>query len=223
MSYAKEVHTDTLRRHWNPIYVLSNVLFYCFYYPCMRSSRPRWVPSFDVWLQKHGREDRPFIFYSWHGNSWWLIAAVAQLPRSHRPTGISNDGPLSRMNSWASSWLGIDMFEYRRNGADSPRDQIAAYVRESGRSIMIFPDAGGPYRRLKRGVLAIARETGSCLVPVVLTAKPELVVGATMRHLVPVPFASLRVALGDPLPPTGAGVDDLERALLSLEKSTIGR
>ena len=134
--------------------------------------------------------------------------------------GISNDGFLSRLNSRASTWLGVDMLEYERHGPVAPRQQIVDFVRDTGRSIIVFPDAGGPYRQLKPGLISIARQTGAALVPVALKATPSVVVGSTMRHRVPTPFAKLEARWGTPVPETEASAATVEAALHVLDEPT---
>lgn len=205
-------------RHWlNPFYILTNVLFFLVYYPCLKTSRITWNPDYEDWLAAHARSDRPLIYYTWHAYSWWFISAVMALPAKDRPVGISNDGIMSRMNSGSSTWFGVDMVEFRRHAADAPREQIARFVDESGRSIMIFPDAGGPYRRIKPGLITIARATGSGIVPVVLDVRPRVPFGFRMKHLLPVPFARLRVRLGEPIDPVDVTPASLAAELETLE------
>ncbi len=205
-------------RHWlNPFYILTNVLFFLVYFPCLKSSRISWDPGYEDWFVAHAGSGQPLIFYTWHAYSWWFISAVMALPAKDRPTGISNDGVMSRMNSGSSTWFGVDMVEFKKVSAEAPREQIANFVNETGRSIMIFPDAGGPYRRIKPGLIAIARATQSRIVPVVLDVRPRIPFGFRMKHLLPVPFARLRVLLGEPVDPLNVTPASLASELENLE------
>lgn len=203
---------------WKIPYLLTNALFFGFYFTCMRSSRVEWTPSLDVLLTHYRRERRPLVYYAWHGDSWWLISAILVLPPELRPVGVCNNGAISRMNSFASTWLGVDMFEYSRDSAVTPRQQIIEFVRDSGRHIMVFPDAGGPYRQLKPGILSIARDAGADLVPVRLDVRPALKVGRNMQHCVPTPFARLRTSWGMPLPADQTSAAMAETALRALHE-----
>lgn len=86
------------------------------------------------------------------------------------------------------------------------------------RSVAVLPDGPrGPARRLKPGVLAVARASGRPVVPVALSARPCLRLGTWDRALVPLPFARVRCAYGSPVVvPKRAGegeLDELRRAL----------
>jgi len=198
-------------------YLLSNALFFAYYYSCKSTSRLDWSPAVDE-LQAHfDRERRPIIYYAWHGDSWWSIYAAMSLPDALRPVGICNDGVLSRLNSTSGSWLGVDMFEFERHGDSSPRDQIIDFVRSRQRHVMVFPDAGGPYRQLKPGVLSIARDANADLVPIRLHVRPDVTIGRSMQHRIPLPFTRIECRWGAPLRADQASVESATQRLERLE------
>ncbi len=175
-----------------------------------------WIPSPKGLQKRFSSTQRPMIYYAWHGDSWWLIAAVMMLPPELRPVGICNSGTMSRLNSRASAWLGVDMFEYSLKSERSARRQITDFVKTSGRHIMVFPDAGGPYRQLRPGILSIALEAEADLLPVGLKVRPKIVIGRIMQHRVPFPFSRVEVFWAQPFSGRDATTRNANRALQEL-------
>ena len=58
---------------------------------------------------------------------------------------------------------------------------------------------GGPYGRVKEGLLDIAQATGALLVPVTIRGRRIVRLNRPITHYVPLPFCSLVVHNGEPL------------------------
>ena len=112
-------------------------------------------------------------------------------------------------------WLGFEAFVFRRRSTVTPRQQIADYVRTTGRPILNLPDSGGPYGVMKPGILEVARACNARIVPFQVTARPTVSVGRTLKHVIPLPYCRIEVRRGAPLDGT-ATVDECQRALDAL-------
>jgi lysophospholipid acyltransferase (LPLAT)-like uncharacterized protein len=111
--------------------------------------------------------------------------------------------------------MGFDAFVFRRRSSVPPREQIAHYVRTTGRSILNLPDSGGPYGVVKPGILEVARACNARIVPFVVDPQRALSVGKTLKHLIPVPYSRIDVRRGAALDGS-ATVEDCQRALDAL-------
>jgi len=78
--------------------------------------------------------------------------------------------------------------------------ELARLGRE-GASPVVSPDGPfGPYRRAKPGALIVAREAGLPVQPWAVVVSPAIRLnGRWDRHVVPLPFAHLRVEQGTPI------------------------
>jgi lysophospholipid acyltransferase (LPLAT)-like uncharacterized protein len=76
-----------------------------------------------------------------------------------------------------------------------------ARIGREGSSPVVSPDGPvGPYRRAKPGALIVARQAGLPLQPWAVWARPALrLPGRWDRHIVPLPFSSLRVEASEPI------------------------
>jgi lysophospholipid acyltransferase (LPLAT)-like uncharacterized protein len=179
----------------NPLLLASNAAIYALNLPAVRFSRVRFASPPEAL-------PRPAILFAWHRFNYAVTPALAHMPPSIRPTLVMHDGLASRaLTHESSEWLGFERFAFARRAAASPRDQIAEYVRTTSRSIFLLPDAGGPYGKVKPGIVAIARACGVPVVPVRVRCDRAIVVGRRLRHVVPLPGATIDVDFGEPIPP----------------------
>lgn len=162
------------------------------------------------------RRGRPLVYVTWHRFNYVATPIFLSLPPEERPTLIMHDGLASRaLTHRSSAWAGFETFAYRRRSRVSPREQIIAYVRSTGRPILNLPDSGGPYGVVKPGILEIARACDALLVPFHVTATSSITVGKKLRHVMPLPFGRIEVRRGTLLD-ADATVDDCQRALDAL-------
>ncbi|HEY2514119.1 MAG TPA: hypothetical protein VGI39_24800 [Polyangiaceae bacterium] len=166
---------------------------------------------------------RPALFLAWHRYNYVCALTLRALPRDARPTLVMHDGIASRALTHESSvWFGFETLVFRRRSPVPPRQQIIDYVRRTGRSLVVLPDSGGPYGRMKPGTIEIAEATGAVLVPFTVRAVGTATLGHTLRHVVPLPGCRLSVVFGAPLnvrEPREATVEDCQRSLDDLERS----
>ena len=159
---------------------------------------------------------RPRIYMTWHRLNYVTMLMLNALPREARPTIVAHDGIASRAFSHRSSeWLGYEVFVFHRRSPVSPREQIARYMAETGRSILNLPDSGGPYGVVKPGILEVARASNARIVPFQVSSTPTVTVGTKLRHVIPVPFCRIDVRRGPALDGT-ATVADCQGALDAL-------
>jgi len=94
-----------------------------------------------------------------------------------------------------------------RGGALAFR-QLARLLR-AGNNVVVTPDGPrGPREEVQPGVAALARITGRPVVPVSYDAARKIVLNSWDRFIIPLPFSSIRIVLGEPVEPAGEE-DDL--------------
>lgn len=172
-------------------------------------------------FQRMASSTGPVIFYAWHRYTWLSYVALRSLPKDLRPVTIAHDGTASRVTQRAVAWDGHDVLVFRRRGGVAPKEQISAFLRQTRRSILLFPDSGGPYGTLKPGMVAMARATDAWLVPFRVKAKGVWTLGAQLHHRVPMPFCTLEVETGPVTAGRSATVESCQRALDALERQTL--
>lgn len=102
-----------------------------------------------------------------------------------------------------------------RTGAKAFRALHAVLV-EEGVSPLTTPDGPhGPRRTAKKGALKLAQRTGVPILPFACAARRSWRLGTWDRLLIPRPFTSLAVAVGEPIP-VPAGLDDAEQETVRL-------
>lgn len=213
--YADVPHSaPRLQRAARPLCWLGNAAVFGVVGAAARTSRITWEPSREV--PAATRTGGPLVFLTWHRFNFASTPALSLLPEASRPTLVMHDGLASRaLTHDASRWFGFETFVFRRRSPVSPRAQIAAYVRASGRSVVVLPDSGGPYGRVKPGMMEVAAQCGAWMQPFVVRARGAMVVGRAARHVVPLPGARLVMRWGEPLPP-GATAEQCQQAMDAL-------
>jgi lysophospholipid acyltransferase (LPLAT)-like uncharacterized protein len=87
---------------------------------------------------------------------------------------------------------------------------------EAGTTVAVLVDGPrGPARRAKPGIVSLARLAGRPIQPVAFAARPAVRLGSWDRSLLPLPFARIVVAYGEPLGvrPDAVHGEDEEEAL----------
>ena len=99
---------------------------------------------------------------------------------------------------------------------------------EAGTTVAVLVDGPrGPAGVAKPGIAALARHTGSSIQPVALAARPALRLRSWDRSLVPLPFARVVCAFGEPIAPPAeadkpgedAGAQEVSAQLAALQRA----
>lgn len=177
-----------------------------------------WHPPLATRLEDERCRTRPVLMIAWHRFNYVLAAALLKVPAELRPSLLMHDGLASRALTHESSvWAGFEVFAYRRRAATPPRAQIVEYLRTSQRSLLMLPDAGGPYGKVKPGVVEIARATEALVLPLSVRLDRAWRLGSSLNHVVPRPGAQARILVGDLLEGATVRVEDCQEALERLE------
>ncbi|KPK55849.1 MAG: hypothetical protein AMS21_13190 [Gemmatimonas sp. SG8_38_2] len=157
----------------------------------------------------------PVVFITWHGRLLPLLylyrgRGIVMLVSQHR------DGEyLTRLGTK----LGYDAVRgsSTRGGFPALRELVRKV--RGGRSLAITPDGPqGPREKVKPGALQVARVTGAPVIPVMAGANRAWWVEGWDRFLIPKPFATVRVAIGEPLRiPRDSSLRDLECEAQAIE------
>lgn len=160
--------------------------------------------------------ERPLLGALWH-RSVFMAAHHFRDRRvvvivSHSRDGDRIESLLSRLG-YAPSPRGSSS----RGGATALRQQIRA-AKEMGAAALLCDGPRGPAGVAKPGVLFLARACHARLWPVAFSARPALRVGSWDRMLLPLPFARVICAYGEPLSvPRDADEATLEESRVRLE------
>lgn len=144
----------------------------------------------------------PVVLAFWHEYNLVAAAAAHRLRRHQHHVSFSTR--TFRGQVMNAMLAGLDAgsmplpAENERAEAAALSLQMARLGRE-GSTLVVSPDGPvGPYRRAKPGALIVARESGLPLQPWAVSARPAVRLrGRWDRHVVPLPFARLRVEEGD--------------------------
>ncbi len=219
VSFSRVPHT-TVWHHLmlQPLTIASNTALALWMYPSWRTARIRWNPPAEQLLRQVRESGRPIIYYSWHAYEPLTMLAFRDVPSDLKPTAIGHDGLLSRMLQRAGAWFGYHLWIYRRKSPVRPRDQIIDLVRTRHCNIGLFPDAGGPYGRIKPGIAEIAHATNALVVPMIARGRPILMLKWPWRYGFPLPFCSVVVFNGQPLDGRTTTLEECQTALEELER-----
>lgn len=118
-------------------------------------------------------------------------------------------------------WMGVKELAY---GSSGNKGKVALervlHQLRNGYSTMINPDGpAGPIKKLKPGVLIMAKETGVPIIPITMDASPKWVLNTWDKKKMPLPFSRIRVEFHAPIYVDGSFNDsDIEKleAILSL-------
>ena len=156
------------------------------------------------------------IFAFWH-------ARMLPLVYTHRGRGVVVLVSRHRDGEWIARLIerlgfGTVRGSSTRGGEEAMRGLLSAAARHP--MLAFTPDGPrGPAERVKPGVVWLASRTGLPVIPVATAASRAHVFRSWDRFRVPLPFARVHVAYGDPIAvPPGADDAALERARLEVER-----
>ena len=162
-------------------------------------------------LQRIGDGPGPgqHILAFWH--SRFVMMPYGCIP--HRIVALISMHRDSRMLGKILERFGVSLaFGSSTEGGARGLREVLRKVAE-GFDVGIAPDGPrGPRRRIKSGVLTVARLTGLPIVPVGFSARPARRLGSWDRTLVPFPFSRAVFVYGEPIDvPRNADERELER------------
>jgi hypothetical protein len=97
--------------------------------------------------------------------------------------------------------MGVKELAYGSTG-NKGKDALVRILRQlrNGYSTMINPDGpAGPIKKLKPGVLIMAKETGVPIIPITMNASPKLVIDTWDKKKQPLPFSKIRIEFHEPI------------------------
>lgn len=197
-----------------PLWLLSNGAVYL---ACAAAQRlVRIEPGDEPAVQAaRAQAGGPVLYIAWHRYNYVLAQLMLRWPEPLRPTLIMHDGLASRaLTHESSAWLGFTTFVFTRRGRRPPRQQIRDYITRTGASILLLPDAGGPYGVVKPGIVELAAACAAPVQPLGVRCQGTLRLGRTLRHELPRPGCRLTLRAGPLLP---AAVVTRERCQAELE------
>jgi lysophospholipid acyltransferase (LPLAT)-like uncharacterized protein len=201
----------------DPLLFLTNCAFAACLLPYLSTAVVRWQRPPSRLFERAAAEGRPLIFYTWHAYTWLSVAAFKGIPGSAMPAILAHDGWRSRLNQRAYSWFGFPVWVYGRHSSTRPKKQIADALADRGGHLALAADSGGPYGRVKKGLLDIAQASGALLVPLTFQGRGVIRFRRPVRHYVPLPFCSLVVHDGEPLDAAQVSLTECQEAMDRLE------
>jgi lysophospholipid acyltransferase (LPLAT)-like uncharacterized protein len=206
----------------DPLFFLTNCAFAAFMLPYLSTATVRWERTPTRLLERAVSEGRPLIYYTWHAYTWLSVVAFRDFPGWAVPAIVAHDGWRSRVNQRAYAWFGFPVWVYGRHSSTTPRKQVADALVNHGGHLALAADSGGPYGRVKKGLLDIAQASGSLLVPLTFRARRVVRLRRPVTHYVPLPFCSLVVHDGEPLDAQRVGITECQEAMDRLEREQLG-
>ncbi len=168
-------------------------------------------PHQSVW-----EAGEPVVFITWHGRLLPLLylyrgRGLVMLVSQHR------DGEyLTRIGRK----LGYEAVRGSSTHGGYPALRDLVRKVRNGSSLAITPDGPqGPREVLKPGALQVARITGAPIIPVLAGTERAWWIEGWDRFLIPKPFGTVRVAIGEPeYIPRECSVGELEAQASAIEK-----
>ena len=199
----------------DPLLLLANCAFATCMLPYLSTVTVRWKRPPERLLE--AAASRPLIYYTWHAYTWLSVAAFREFPGWAVPAILAHDGWRSRLNQRAYVWFGFPVWVYGRASPVRPRKQIADALLTQGGHLALAADSGGPYGRVKEGLLDIAQASGALLVPLMFRGRRVVRIRRPVTHYLPLPFCSLVVHSGEPLAAERASTAHCQEALDRLQ------
>jgi lysophospholipid acyltransferase (LPLAT)-like uncharacterized protein len=202
---------------FDPLLFLTNCAFAACLLPYLSTARVRWERPPGRLFER--AEGRPLIYYTWHAYTWLSVAAFKGFPGAVVPAILAHDGWRSRANQRAYAWFGFPVWVYSQHSSTRPKDQIADALVTRGGHLALAADSGGPYGRVKQGLLDIAQASGSLLVPLLFRGRRVVRLRRPVTHYIPLPFCSLVVHDGEPLDARRVDITQCQEAMDRLEQA----
>lgn len=179
-----------------------------------------------TWRVRRSHAEHKMAFFASPGARLVILWHETLLPLllTHRHHGITVIVSEARDGRYLADFA--ERIGYGAVGGSSHRGRVKAMrgavrVLEASGVMAVTPDGPrGPRRVLKPGALQALQTAGGIVMPVFASARPAIRLRSWDRFLVPLPFAKVRVAYGEPfaVAPGKDGLDQaVARCLTSLE------
>lgn len=161
----------------------------------------------------------PYVLALWHGR---ILGSLMDNFDSRCVTmaSQSNDGALA-----AGIVEGLGLRAMRgsssRGGRDALREMEGAIAAGAPFAALTVDGPKGPWRKVKPGIIVLARQLGLPIIPVTNTCTRPLLLRSWDRMVLPRPFSRVVVRYGQPISPAELrGQDAIERIASALETLT---
>lgn len=175
-----------------------------------------WVATLRVTVHGAGGlaapERGPWVLAFFHGTQL-LLHGLGRSRRTCVMVSHSRDGDLQAS---ALSTLGFEVVRgsSSRGGARALRAMVHRLREPRTDAVFAVDGPRGPYGSVKPGVLAAARQSGARVVPAGAAARRAWVLSrAWDRFVLPWPFTSVHIVLGEPLDAAPDAGDQLGRTI----------
>ncbi len=160
---------------------------------------------------------QPILFTCWHGQLAYFIYKFRASGQSIvLLASPSADGEL--ISRVAERYGAQVLTGSRQKGGLVALKEMTALMRQGKHGGIIADGSRGPYHRLQKGLIFLARESGAPVLPMAVASSRKLVLNAWDRFEIILPFSQVALVIGEPfvVPLTG-NVKDLEACRLALE------
>ena len=164
------------------------------------------------------RSRRPLLAVLWHQ---MILPGVAFF-RDHGVVLLVSRSRDGEMIARAAERLGFRTVRgsTSRGGGEALRELIGA-LRRGAQGAVTVDGPRGPARQPKPGCVAAARGSGVPLLPIACRVDPAIHARSWDRTVIPLPFARIAVAFGEPFPAPAGGPEEevLRRVRESIEEA----
>jgi lysophospholipid acyltransferase (LPLAT)-like uncharacterized protein len=160
----------------------------------------------------------PVILYTWHQNTFLTLLLAMQVASCRRSIGLTNDRLASLLVTLPATFFGYRMFVFTLRNKENRVHQVSECFKH-GNPMLMMADGGGPFFKLKPGLLKTAAASQAQLVPVAFRLTRGVELGKTRRHRWPAPFSTVDCLVGAPVDYSGGdGLLNCQRGLEELER-----
>jgi lysophospholipid acyltransferase (LPLAT)-like uncharacterized protein len=160
-----------------------------------------WPWRATITIESRNRKvlDRPAALAFWHGRTIGLLmdrlgcGAVAMASRSA-------DGALAA-GALAAAGVRVARGSTRKGGVEALNEMEAIVRAGSPFAALTVDGPKGPWRKVKPGIVAIAKRLGVPLVPGTFSCRSARVLDSWDRLVLPRPFTRVVTVYGEPIPP----------------------
>lgn len=140
----------------------------------------------------------PLLLYTWHGNWSLFIFAMRKFPLLRKVSCVGHNHFISLLFGVPLSYFGYRVYCFFLNGILTPTEQLAEPLLNN-RALAIAPDSGGPYLKLKPGIIRLTQLTGAQLLPVVAHSDSDVMLSHRMHHRFPRLGSKIHCLIGKPV------------------------